>query len=304
MSGQQHLSKANLFLVGAAKSGTTSLAVLLSTHSDVFMPSIKEPFYFVDGFGMQSPDEYSRLYDKSVRYNLDASTGYLYDPSCPRKIKDYNPNAKILIVLRNPITFVLSYWEFMKANGNENLPFEEAISDEVEKMRSSSEFRQSCEQWSFNYLYRKRALYYSQVKSYLDVFKRQNIKIVLFEDLIKDRTVLKGIYEYLDVEWEDGLSLPKSNSTGEPVAFVKWLRFSPFLAYLKWPFKKFIPLTVRHKIRSVLSRNAMTNRDYQKRILDMDERNALVDFFQEDVKQLTQLLPELDFSTWQDFNGK
>lgn len=298
------MDKVNLFLVGAAKSGTTSLAELWSKHTDIEIPLKKEPFYFVNDYGISSFEDYHRLYSKVGRkYSLDASTGYLFDELTPDKIFNYNPNAKVLIVLRNPIDFVFSYWQFMQANGLENYPFREAISETVQSYRKTEAFINNCEQWPASYQYLDRAMFYSQVKRYLDIFGKENLKVLLFEDLVKNNQKnLLEIYDFLEINSDGLLKLPKTNSSGQANKFIKWLRFSKQLKGAKLFLKKVTPERAVYRINKFLFDHSMNKRADARIKLSQTERNELKAVFKDDFMKLKDLLCDIDFTLWEDFN--
>lgn len=246
-----HEKKVNLFLVGAAKSGTTSVAEMLKQHKDVFVPYYKEPFFFIDDYGINSEKEYNQLYSSAAGYKflVDASTGYLSDEKAPNRLFSYNPSCKILIILRNPIDFCFSYWKYMRANGLEKNDFSTAISDEIQSYRKSEEFRRSSEQWPDNYLYKERAKYYTQVKRYIDIFGRDSVKVILFEELISNQEIINEIFEFLSLDNDGIVKLPKENASGEVRGFYHFLRFSPFLRGIKSVIKKYISQERQMSIR-------------------------------------------------------
>ena len=114
--------KVDFFIVGAPKAGTTSLYHYLSEHPQIEMSSQKEPDYFSDKaineqgmyYGknrVNTLDKYESLFvqKESVVYG-EASVSYLFYENVPEDIKKYNPNAKIIIMLRNPIERAFSHY--------------------------------------------------------------------------------------------------------------------------------------------------------------------------------------------------
>ena len=295
--------KINLFIVGAAKSGTTSLAELFKKHPEVFVSQVKEPFFFIENYGVSDINKYHDLYKggENKKYRLDASTGYLYDAQACRKIFDYNKEAKILIVLRNPIDFVVSYWEYMIANGNERLPLEVAIEDAEQARRETDDFKRSCEQWPANYLYVKRGLFYEQVKNFIEQFGSKNVKVSFFEDLVREQSKLIEIYNFLGLQLGSAVELPRANKSGNPIQFIHWFRFSNSLKGIKSIVKTLLPNKLNYWIRNFIIRNGTTQKEYKKYKISGSTRNYLHEKFSDDVRKLKELLPELDFSVWQDF---
>lgn len=293
----------NLFMVGAAKSGTTSLANLLSSHEKVYLPEMKEPHYFLTDKGIDSYDEYIKLYsDKEQEYFLDASTGYLFDSSSAESIHKYNPCSKIIIVLRNPIDMIASYWEYMKANGRETLTFEEAITTDVENYRMSDEFARVCEQWPYSYVYRPRAKYYEQVKKYIDFFGVNNVHVAVFEDIVRNSSSIKDIYDFIGLACDANVKLPRDNQSGSPNKIIRWIRFSPLLNRFKLIYRKLFPLVLRVKLRNLLIKNTMSTKNHQKYKVTGSLRVQLKEYYSSDVDNLKKLLPDSKLNLWGDFH--
>src|SRR5260370_23408084 len=99
----------NFFIVGAAKSGTTSLWQYLKQHPDIFMPAditLKEPSYYCDTYGVESYAAYLALFFKDATTQKrigEASTPYLTSPESARKIYNGVPDSRIIMMLRNPV---------------------------------------------------------------------------------------------------------------------------------------------------------------------------------------------------------
>ncbi len=107
--------KPDFFLVGAPKCGTTALFQYLCLHPDVYSPATKEPNYFCTDFpGLRGPDteeKYRSLYREAAgenKYVGDASVVYMYSEVALQAIRAFNPAAKIIIMLRNPVDMVYS----------------------------------------------------------------------------------------------------------------------------------------------------------------------------------------------------
>ena len=132
----------NLFIVGAAKAGTTSLAYYLSQHADVFMSKMKEPHYFSavrpEGkFAHAVPvvsDEasYLRLFQGAdgVHYRGEASTSYLWSEAAAARIAERSPDARIIAVLREPIERLHSHYLNELREGIETRPIERAVRED------------------------------------------------------------------------------------------------------------------------------------------------------------------------------
>ena len=206
--------KVGTFLVGASKSGTSSLSNILASHPDVCMCQIKEPNYFSDDLPQdvfseshaKNLDEYHGLWgdchdDCSVF--CEASVGYFYSRMAAENIKRYNPNAKILVMLRHPVGRLVSAHSFRLNSGNEDveLPVE---AYKLDSLRMRGKFLpKGCSNFR---PYREMMDYATQIERFLNCFPRNQIHIVLMEDLIekRDETVKKmwGFLGIRDVEIE------------------------------------------------------------------------------------------------------
>ena len=101
----------NLFVVGAPRAGTTSLYHYLRQHPEIYMSPLKEPHFFSHSNPqsdtvVKHQDAYLRLFDAARGEKLrgEASPAYLADPDAPARIKDASPEAKIVAVLREPVS--------------------------------------------------------------------------------------------------------------------------------------------------------------------------------------------------------
>lgn len=180
----------NFLIVGAAKSGTTSLYRYMEQHPGVFFPPVKEPCYFSDGLPEVafSDSEYERLFEGAGGRKAvgEASTAYLSAPEAPARIKRLLGDIRIIIILRNPADMVYSLWGHnVYQQGEERLSFEEALEAEDDRMRSE-EFRAGCRSYYGNFFYFHRGLYHEQVKRYIGTFGRKNVHVMVFEEFVKE----------------------------------------------------------------------------------------------------------------------
>ncbi len=195
----------NFLIVGAAKSGTTSLYAYLAQHPDVYLCPVKEPCFFSDGNPrlVRSDSEYGALFDgrSSEKAIGEASASYLYDTEAPKKIKALLNEVKIIIILRNPINRAYSQWgQIFYQLGYERLSFEEALRDEDTRI-SLGKFGEDSPFYYGFYHYFHAGLYYEQVKRYFDTFNRGWVQIHIFEEFIKDPgKTCKEIFSFLGVD--------------------------------------------------------------------------------------------------------
>jgi len=209
------MKRVNLFIVGAAKSGTSSLWAALGMHSDIITPPdelYKEPSYFTPIANHIGIDKYHQLFAAagSQRYLLDASTSYLTSPGAAQAIFDYNPDAKIIIVLRHPSARAYSLYCWMVAEGYEwASTFEEALVLEETRVLTPND-KSSMPNYFWNYMYKRSGLYTAQVTRYAKLFGK-NLHIVNFHDLIaRPIAEVEGILEFIDLQ-KVSLGLQREN---------------------------------------------------------------------------------------------
>ena len=171
--------RVNFFLIGAQKAGTSSLHDYLRTYvSGIYMTPRKETFYFTSnrfGKDLESGD-FSHYHDSFFRdvpaeslYIGESSTHYSmlpFEPSVAPRIHSYNQQSKILYVVRDPVDRAVSnYWHFVSL---------------------SAEGRSMMEAFKQNSQYKMTGDYMYQIKPYLDLFPLENIRILLFSDLVSN----------------------------------------------------------------------------------------------------------------------
>lgn len=294
--------KLDFVVVGAAKSGTTSIFHYLNSHPNIFVPDVKECRFFsklgknfvglgAECFanqGITDDSEYSALFDgHSNQVCGDISNDYLYYyERSGNNIKKYlNEDVKIIIFLRNPVERAYSNYMHHIRDGWEDCSFRDAINKEEQRINDN---------WGWSYHYKKVGLYYNQVKYYLDNFKY--VKIFLFEDLKDIPNLLNDLYKFIDVVPNDDClefkefnrsGIPKNKIIGDLVN-----RKGSLYKVLKPIVKIFIPNRIRYHIVSVLK-----NKNLKKHEMSAEDRNYLVDFYSEDIGKLSQLINR-DLSHW------
>ena len=216
----------NLFLVGAMKSGTTSVASYLTSHDKVYAPKIKEPNHFgsdlhrhrhrimaltIHNFAnihnIANRNDYLSLYHrvpKQSKYIVDASPSYLYSTDAADNIATFNPDAKIVILLRDPVVRAWSEYRMNLAIGIERRSFAEAVRKELEILSQGQTFLLK------RYIY--AGYYGEQIERYLRSFSRENIFIdVVDHPLGGLGSVMERLFRFLDLEPNPGRELIHEN---------------------------------------------------------------------------------------------
>ena len=195
----------DLFLVGAPKCGTTAMYDYLNWHPEIFMCPVKEPEYFSRDPGSaaaRSLEEYLALFEGARGETRigEASVGYLASPVAAGRILAFNPAARILIMLRNPVDMMYSLHGQLVYNGDEDVPdFEAALALEERRARGLSlPAGGHLPAWV---QYRSMASYADQVRRYLDAFGRDAVRVVIFDDFVRDTgAVYADVLSFLGVE--------------------------------------------------------------------------------------------------------
>ena len=298
---QSH-NKPNFLVVGAAKSGTTSLFNYLTQHSEIFIPEVKECRFFsqlpknFNGLGAEFFPN-SGITDKRTYFKLfcehedkvcgDISNDYLYYyQESIKNIKKYlGDEIKIVIVLRNPIDRAFSNYMHHIRDGWENISFEQAIDDENKRIE---------ENWGWSYHYVKTGMYYNQVKAYLDNFRQT--KIYFFEELKFKDTLLKDLYAFLEVRFtEDQKDYKEYNVSGYPRNKLvhNFLNKDNVIKKIMKPMvNNILP---KSSIQNVVS--YIQNKNLKKVSMKNDTRERLKNVFEDDIKKLSNLI-KMDLSHW------
>ncbi|MFQ5518600.1 MAG: sulfotransferase, partial [Mariprofundus sp.] len=131
--------KPDFFIVGAPKCGTTAMYTYLQAHPDIFMSEVKEPYYFCSDLGFhrfRNEQEYLKLFSvASPQQRIgEASTWYLYSSQAAAAIHAFNTDARIIVMLRNPVDMMYSlYSHFLYIGSEETDSFEAALAAEEER---------------------------------------------------------------------------------------------------------------------------------------------------------------------------
>lgn len=293
------MKKPNFFLVGAPKCGTTSLYYYLKQHSDIFMPDNKEPQYFCPDLQIASDwvvdgTRYLNLFQEAGNVSRigEASTWYLYSKESAKLIKEFSPDAKILIMLRNPIDMINSLHLELINQGNEDiLNLEEAINLEPERRLGRSIPPKTRLPRCLTYT--DIACFKPQIERYWHHFGRDAVKIIIFDDFKLD---VLGVYQEVlsflevDVNFEPNL---KPQRTSRPLSYVD-LYLKRFASQNQWFDIKKLPVPIRDFYRKIA---VFLGPRLRNKKMDSKVRVLLEKKFAPEIKQLSELL-DRDLTFW------
>jgi Sulfotransferase family len=312
----------NFFIVGAARSGTSSLDRYLSQHPDIYITSKKETHFFAHahfppclGPGderlskllIRDEDQYTQLFAEAVGKKAvgESSAFYLVFPGAAERIAQAIPDAKIIIILREPVDRAHSAYTLMVRDGRETRSFEEGLRQEEERKQKGFE-----PIW----WYKDLGLYFEQVKHYLEVFGRRQVQVLLYDKLFAHPGQgLRDIFKFLEVN-EDVVidtsvtynvsGVPKSrklytlldNVIFTPNALEKRVKsLTPLHPRGAGVLRQYI--TMEKRIRSLIPlhlrmawASKITSMVVERVSMDTGTRAQLKAYFAEDVKKLEDLL--------------
>jgi hypothetical protein len=276
----------NLFLVGAAKAGTTSLYAELARHPEIYMSPMKEPHFFSriepaprwEAFfpHVSDEDQYLALFEGAGDEQVlgEASTSYLWDGQAAERIKRAVPEAKILIVLRDPVERAYShYWNDVR-EGMEKRSLLDAL-DEEQRTEPGG--------WGVSSLYIDCGRYAEQVTRYLDRFGAR-VHVLFFEDFVSDEvSTIADIHSFLGVrpaaaevagQRMNPGSLPRNRLSGAVLASGR----------LRRVVRAAVPRHMRTRLREALLKQAAPPP------MDSAARTLLTDVYRPEVARLEELL--------------
>jgi len=311
--------KVNLFVVGAAKSGTTALYRFLNLHPEIFLSPIKEPHYFSKDirFNNFSKDYRDRNYfdlkkyfakevleykqiafiedskdyeclfkdSSSEKYLGEVSNGYLISKNAYREIYKYNKNSKIIMILREPIDRAFSHWrqEFRAGFSNSDNFYDDIVHD----------FNLNDSQWGgISNTYVQLGLYSNQLKKFFDIFPKKNIKVFLYDDLVNNpKQLRKDLFNFLKINDLEIDFSKKHNSDfeGRNLIINKLFKF-----YRKHDYhlKHLFSNSVKRKLKKLLFTKKKTIKP-----ISSEERSKLIYYFSNDILE-TEKLINRDLSHW------
>ena len=228
-------------IVGAQKCGTTAMAHFLSQHPDIGMASRKEvhlfdsPNYSNDWTPEQIDRRYRHRFAHCAGARIwgEATPGYMFVPEIPRELKRYNPDLKLVVLLRDPVERAISQYYMERAKGRERRPLWFAL------LREPFRLRRCRDPWARGSVtrrcsYRARGLYSLQLRNLYQYFDREQVLIIHTRDMLgRHHEVLRRVFAFLGVS-EDVRIAPEIVFEGEGRArthrVVSWMLRLTFLA--------------------------------------------------------------------------
>lgn len=316
--------KPNFFVIGVVKGGTTSLYHYLDQHPEIYLPPIKETNHFaaVD----IKEENFLKEYAQDVRINLDAyiksgmkeqvhiahvnssdhykalfskvsnekaigeiSNSYMICPSSAWEIYKYNPNAKILVVLRNPIRRA---WSQYLMNLRESKSSEADFIEEIK-----TDHQANPKGWGVNHQYLELGMYAQQLKPYINLFGRDYVLPVFYEEYRNNPDeVLEKITAFLEVDSNFTFDFStESNKASMPRSKVvnKLLVSSGLVKAVK-------DLTPK-KLRSGFAKILYSDKNMPT--IQASQVDWLRSYYEKEVKDLSELIGQDATEFWKEFKA-
>lgn len=316
----------NFFVVGAVKTGTSSLAYYLEQHPDIYISHVKEPHFFSSDIRLVDfPPEYrenvsidveaylgnyvlprihvGHIEDQSQYMELfrevkdekvvgELSTSYLYSNCAAENILRFDPDAKVVMILRQPVERAYSHYLMdLSSFAAADIGFIQALENDWASVDKG---------WGKSHLYIELGMYFEQVQRYLTLFPETQVKVFLYEDYRDDPVgFMEELFGFLEVdsatarsidftELKNTASLPRIRFTNDQLRFINKL-------------KKFIGRILPAGLTGLIKSMMVSHQNIPK--LRKDEFYHAMKYFREDIKKLSALINR-DLQSWYHFQTK
>lgn len=298
--------KPNFLIIGAARAGTTALFTYIDQHPEVFLHPRKELLFFAyDGApNFQGPgdaqlntkwlttwEDYCSCFSEAGNKKAigEASPFYLCSEGAAQRIRYHLPHAKLIVVLREPVSRAFSSFQFLRLAGREPLAdFRAALAAEEERR---------CANWEFLWQYRALGLYSNQIQTYLDLFHRGQIWLGIYDDLlINPAQFVKSIFRFLEVDhnFEVDISARLNVSGVAKSATLQNLLTNNVVLSIA---RSMFPRRYRQPMRGYL-----TSKNLDRPQIPPDVERELKEFYRPDIERLERLIKR-DLSAWRTYTG-
>lgn len=303
--------KPNFFIAGAPKCGTTAMARYLSQHDAVFFSTPKEPAYFVRHLWREQAlpglpafrtdiDAYLALFDAAdPKQHLaigEGSTLYLCARQALEEIQAFQPSAKIVVMLRDPVELAYSFHSEILYHLHEDEPdFETAWRLQSERKNGQKIPREAKRVKTL--LYGEMAMLGQQMQSLLEIFPRAQVHWVFFDDFKADPgREYRRVLDFLGLP-DDGRDIfqqVNQNAIVEPTPLLRLLKQNRFLRNISGFFKR---LTGRRSWGIVKQLQKRKGTVVARPPMPAPLERELRDFFDADIRLLEDLTGR-DLSIW------
>ncbi len=254
----------NFMILGTIKGGTTSLYSYLGQHPDVLFSTPKEPVFFEYEYD-RGLEYYQQTYFSALRHERavgEARVTHLFLPFIPDRILATLPDARLIVILRDPVKRAFSHWWMRRCQGAESLSFKDAVEDNLRRLATGQRFEGEvgAQQWVAGFdpvgflskarIYVDAGYYAEQLQNYYARFPREQIRVVFFEDLERDpEGMVRELWSFLGVDPKVPLKGLLPYNQAVPAPLVGLFRFTNRLG-----LRRLIPSSIGSYLRHWASR--------------------------------------------------
>lgn len=278
----------DFIIIGAGKCGTTSLYTYLKQHPQVYLCPHKETYFFVPEpirskfkpwGAITNFDDYTGLFKNASQKSVigEISTTYYRHAESAQQIYQNLPQVKIIAILRDPANRAFSDYQMHFRKGNEKEDFTSLI--------------------SLDNRFIKPGFYYSELIPYFKVFPQEQIKILLFDDLVKNSAnFIEDLFEFIEIDSQFIPNTSKQSRKGglpkNQTVNILLTKPNPLRKLIASVLSLFIPFSLRQEIRA-----SLVKKNIQQAKLSPEVRQQLIEVYRYDIAKLQELIGR-DLSSW------
>jgi hypothetical protein len=265
-------------VIGAMRAGTTTLARALGDHPAVFVPRDKEIHYFDQNFD-KPVDWYRRWFESADGAPAigEATPTYMYEREAPARMAAVVPEARLVVILRNPIDRAHSHYWHERSLGRETLSFREGLAAEPERIGTDEVLPR------LRFAYLDRSRYLPQLERVCRHYPRERLHVMILEEFQRDPATHYGeVCRFLGVD--DSFRPSRISRVLNRYVSYRSPRLGSLARRIRW-----------RPLRRVVGRLAVRGFEYPR--MDPDLRRELRDRFAEDSAALAAWLGR-DLSVW------
>jgi Sulfotransferase family len=289
----------DFFVAGAPKAGTTALHAALARHPSLYMSAVKEPkFFLTDGppptrggpgdlrtyrEHVWRRSDYEALFDPAPTGTLrgESTPFYLYNRDALQRIRALIPDARLIVILRDPVERAHSNWTHLWSAGLDPI-------DDVVKACAEEE-RRIADGWADFWHYTALGRYGEQLEHLYQVFPRDQVFLSRYRTLVEQPAqILDRICAFLGVPGGVITELPRENVTAHPEPTLRHRALSRAIR----AGHAVLPSAVTSHLERILQQDSPPRRP-----LTWRQRRALIPRFEADIR-LLEVITNEDFSDW------
>jgi hypothetical protein len=306
----------DFFIVGQPKSGTTALYEMLRAHPQIFMPDFKEPrFYASDlpsryqaprpsGLEPETYEDYLALFKGASQDQVvgEASTAYIWSHTAAGRIAQARPEAKIIVILREPATFIRSmHLQLLEIRVEQEKSLRKALALEDDR-RSGRHLPREIERWPRVLLYTERVAYVEQLRRYRAAFPEDQLLVLIYDDFRKDNEgTVRQVLGFLGVDEQAPVTLTEANPSlrmrstrVDGMVRSVTVGYNPVARQARRALKAVLPDAARERLRRAIWRKVVfgSPRPVDEQLMEMlrgrflGEVQALSDYLGRDLVKL------------------